>query len=599
MFSEKINTLMTLTGASAADLAALAGFDRSNISRLRSGKRVPSPDSSTVAKLIEGIYLFSDSRNDLKALCSLTGANENDPADTIRQSIREYLYDGCDLSAVKNTGSAAKVSSYNTFRERFNTSMELSGLSNIRLSRLIHSDPSLISRYRTGVRTPASNPELSRQLGEVLYERIIKKGREEELSRIMKIPVSELDDDVFISWLFNRQDDTEDSVLAAESLLQSFDSFTQDRASSLPAIEDIISETDTGNPSGDSVYYGITGLRRAVIRFLTTAIQTGAGELYLYSDEDQSWLTSDPGFLSEWSALMIACIKGGTRIYIIHNADRRLDEMTEAIRSWLPLYMSGMIESYSCRKQRNSRFFHTFFLMPSAACVRSFGVASATSEHIYHYYTDERTLGILMAEYNALLKSSTPLIKPLPSTVYPDTSDVIIIQSTLSVATMSRELAESFNSPSLMAIWERAHNALLDKLKKNHVCECIPLADAEAVRAGAARLSRIAVERKKDKIISYSYTYEQYLMHIKCITGLLDAYSSYRFYPIPEPPFPNIGLLISDNITKITPAIRPGLSFSIVHPSMCQAFQGYANMLIDQWKTDRNSVKKHLFNRLL
>ena len=146
MFSEKINTLMTLTGASAADLAALAGFDRSNISRLRSGKRVPLPDSSTVAKLIEGIYLFSDSRNDLKTLCSLTGANENDPADTIRQSIREYLYDGCDLSAVKNTGSAAKVSSYNTFRERFNTSMELSGLSNIRLSRLIHSDPSLISR---------------------------------------------------------------------------------------------------------------------------------------------------------------------------------------------------------------------------------------------------------------------------------------------------------------------------------------------------------------------------------------------------------------------------------------------------------------------
>ena len=74
MFSEKINTLMTLTGASAADLAALAGFDRSNICRLRSGKRVPLPDSSTVAKLIEGIYLFSDSRNDLKTLCSLTGA---------------------------------------------------------------------------------------------------------------------------------------------------------------------------------------------------------------------------------------------------------------------------------------------------------------------------------------------------------------------------------------------------------------------------------------------------------------------------------------------------------------------------------------------
>ena len=319
-----------------------------------------------------------------------------------------------------------------------------------------------------------------------------------------------------------------------------------------------------------------------MIRFLETAVRTGAKELYLYSDENQDWLTSDPGFLSKWGFLMRSCMEGGTQIRIIHNTDRSLDEMNAAIRSWLPLYMSGRIESYACRKQRNSRFSHTFFLMPDTACVRSFGVASTTAEHIYHYYTDHRTLGILMTEYDALLKSSTPLMKPLPSTAYPDTSDVIIIQNSLSVATMSRELAESFNSTVLMDIWERTHHALLDHLKTNLVCECIPLADAGAVAAGAAPLPCIAAKAQ-----DLSYTPEQYAAHIACIADLQDHYGSYRFYPVPEPPFPNIDILVSDNITMITPAIRPELSFSFVHPAMCRAFKRYTEALIEHWKTDR------------
>ena len=90
-------------------------------------------------------------------------------------------------------------------------------------------------------------------------------------------------------------------------------------------------------------YLGTEGLRAAVLRFLGTALKENAEILYLYSDEDQSWMTSDPEFLMQWSSLMQACVANGTKINIIHNIDRDLNEMNAAIKSWLPLYMSGMI----------------------------------------------------------------------------------------------------------------------------------------------------------------------------------------------------------------------------------------------------------------
>ena len=53
---------------------------------------------------------------------------------------------------------------------------------------------------------------------------------------------------------------------------------------------------------------------------------------------------------------MEACIRGGVRIRIIHNIDRGLEEMTAAIRGWLPLYMSGRIEGFYSTRPGGSRF---------------------------------------------------------------------------------------------------------------------------------------------------------------------------------------------------------------------------------------------------
>ena len=574
MFTERINTLLDLSGATSADIAAYAGFDRTNISRIKTGRRIPAPNSSTSYKLIEGIYLCFDGRNILKQLCDCIGADETGSAIMIKDSIRAWLYVDYEedyfLSREKGVSKKHDKSRHRaqTFGERLNLLMDMTGLTNIQLSRITHTDPSLISRYRNGVRTPASNPVLSAGISSILYDRIIKGGKEDELSKAMNMPVSELDDEEFHMWLYGQSERSDDYLSSAEGLLGIFDSFTPPSFASSAIPDDKAYDTVTDNGNED-LYYGVDGLRQAVIRFLSTALHAHAPEMYLYSDEDQSWLDEDREFTSKWASLMYACVNSGTHIRIIHNVDRDLGEMNDAIRSWLPLYMSGMIESFYCRRHRNRRFTHTFFLIPGIACIRSFDVSSVTADRIYHYYTEQRTLSVCRASFDSLMDTSSPLMKPLPSSVYPEASDVIMIRNSLSVATMSRKLAESFGDPGLMDIWEKTHDALLRKLETNLVCECAPLTDAQDAS-------------------------EQYSEHIKCITDLMNTFSNYRFYPVPEPPFPNIDLLISDNITQITPAMRPGQSFSFVHPSMCMAFKSYAEALMDRWRIDRNTLCRQL-----
>ena len=103
--------------------------------------------------------------------------------------------------------------------------MELADISNKRLSQLVHADPSLISRYRNGVRTPISNPELSTQLSEILFSKILSSDKSKELSDLMKCPEDELDEDSFSSWLYDTDEKTtDDSLTAAENFLDIFDS---------------------------------------------------------------------------------------------------------------------------------------------------------------------------------------------------------------------------------------------------------------------------------------------------------------------------------------------------------------------------------------
>ena len=233
------------------------------------------------------------------------------------------------------------------------------------------------------------------------------------------------------------------------------------------------------------------------------------------------------------------------------------------------------------------------FLIPGVACIRSFQVSTADSDALYHYYTDSNSLELLEKEYEALINSSSPLIHPFSKTSFPIASDVITIKNVLSLATMPEDLVKTVNDTELYDNWKQLSSLLNKKLEANTLYECIPLADIESLSSGKVSIAP-AFSRAE-----HFYTPQLYSMHIRNIIALSEKYETYRFYPIPETPFSNIDLLISDNTTEITPASGQGLSFALNHPSMCNAFKAYARTIMEKNKTDRNSLRKMLEARCL
>ena len=596
-FAEKLDLLMNKAGANNAEIAALAGFDRTNVSRARNGQRLPSPTSSTAARLSYGLYLYYDKTNRLKELCALIGAEADDSADQIVQQITAWLFEGVEASPKARAAAKPAAGPKNshpeklTFARRLDALMKLAGLSNIRLSQLLHTDASLISRFRNGVRTPHNNPEMTESLSAILLERTKRMGRLSELASLLMIPQDELDADDVALYLTQAAEGADDSIQMAENLLESFDSYRPSPSMVLPSPGEIVPEAVLR--AAKSVYYGTDGLREAVLRFLGNAALEKVPLLLLYSDEPQGWLTDDPTFRLTWAALMSACVKNGAHIQIIHNIDREQAEMDQAIRSWLPLYMSGMIESYYSTRKRNPRFSHTIFLCPDHFCIEAFHPIGTESRGIYHYYTDAETLKHCDEGYASLLEASRPLLTVPGTILYEGDSDITFLQGGLSVATMPEELVRKYHDEAFYEEWKTLNEAFHRQIEKHLVNECIPLTDDESLFSGTCRVERISGRGE------LFYTPAQYAMHIRNILRLSETCPHYRIYPLPETPFPNMRLLITGDAANIIHAQRPELTLGVRHPLLCRAFWNFAESLMAQHRMDRNSLRRMLEERYL
>ncbi len=161
-------------------------MDASSFSRLRKGQRIPRKASRTIRKISDWIYLYMDDNNRLNDLCLLIGASGEDSADAIKTALIDWLYEGQNLPAPqrKTRSPKKKQPDCKTFGMRLESAMQLAELSNIQFSRLVNVDTSLVSRFRSGVRTPNSNPVIARRITSVLWERLKSLNKTKELAGV-------------------------------------------------------------------------------------------------------------------------------------------------------------------------------------------------------------------------------------------------------------------------------------------------------------------------------------------------------------------------------------------------------------------------------
>ena len=604
MFAERLNRIFDELDASNARIAALSGFDRTNVSHLRRGAKTPGSKSPTIKKLTQGIFLYAERTDRLPAVCALIGIPAESSPDELREAMTEWLFENEEQAAGgRRSAARGERNRGSTFGRRLDAVMDMIELSNVRLSRLINVDASLISRYRSGMRTPKANPELAAGLCSVLWERVVKGGRENKLADLMNFPAEELDEVYFRNWMCRFDDQKESETSAAEDLLDAFDNYTAAALPALPPLSEAVPEKLLSDKR--KIYLGTQGLRDAVLRFLGNTALSGGGELRLYSDEKMDWMVGDPSFRVRWAVLMSACVRNGVRIRIIHNIDRGMSEMNSAITSWLPLYMSGMIESFYLKHPGDRRFSHTIFLRPGEACIGAFHVIGTEKEGLYHYYTGEDELGACANEYRQLLSGARPLLR-IPGTLAtlpPESGEetagardgkaLYYVRNTLSLATMPRETAESFGSEALMKAWEARQEEVVRTSPESVVNECAPIAADEALFSGSVPVEAIPGGEQ------LFYTPEQYAKHIGNILRFMEERPGYSFFPLPEAPFKRIRICLRKDLVNVIRTEEPFPVFQFRHPLMCGAFVAYAEKLMEECGKDREEIKRRLGSRYM
>lgn len=601
MFADRLSSLINECGAKNRWIARAGGFDASIISHLQNGSRLPDRESPTIRKLCTGIYLYMDEMNETDKLCSLTGTDPDLDAEAIIDSIAVWLYadesfDGQEntvLSKRRNSRRKTPTPSENrAFGNRLDAMMTLAELSNIRFSHLVRVDASLISRFRSGIRTPSSNPAIAKSISSVLWNRLQSLNRLDQLSKEMNVPENELSENAFHRWLFDFDEHPENiNASSTERLLEAFDSYSIQTGIQLPSFEEAVPEQILNDSA--EIYEGYEGMRNAVIRFLGNAVKDRSSELLLYSDQNMDWMVGDPAFFAKWAALMSACVQNGTRIRIIHSIDRSLNEMYNAIISWVPLYLSGMIDSYYSTLEKGGRTSLTLFLDPQKACISASHVIGTEEEGYYHYYTKETDLDFQSKQFDQLMRSAQQLVEiATKNAEFMPQSDTVLIQPTLSLLSMPYELVSSFNDDELTKEWEK-RNLSLDHLLSNGFHECIPLAADEELFRNEVPVETLPGSAK------ICYSSEQYAMHIQNVIRLLEKYPSYRLIPLPQVPFGNMQLISCMDQVRVRRASAPNPTLVFKHPLICSAFRDYCERLTKPYKMDKKTMIRYLENRYL
>ncbi len=418
MIAEKTDLIIKAMGFDIVRIADAAGFDRSIVSRIRNGARIPKKNSSSIEKFARGVIICAEREGKTDLLCRTIGCSTALLPDEIKSALLDWLFDENDATDVMQqpvSGSDGRA-----FGSKLSRLMELADINNATLSKAVDIDPSYLSRMRKGERILGADSTVLSNICNTLADLIARKERPEDLAEVLEVLpeiAAKADSDMLRQWL------TDEGVLTdtapVRKLIGSIENISSGPEFSIPDVDyfDFSVMADTS----DEIYRGMEGLRMAAVRFLFDAVKNAEGELLLYSDQSMEWMSGD--FYNKWLTLMGGILRRGVNIKVIHTIERSSAEMITAIADWLPLYMSGLIDPYYCTRRLGDRFCFSMFIDPGRACIKGACVRGYEKLCDYRYITDKHEVALRRQEFDGLLADCRPLIRisRVPVPPKPDT----------------------------------------------------------------------------------------------------------------------------------------------------------------------------------
>lgn len=582
MLIQRIKMLKNLLGFTNSELARIMDCSPSHISKICNGKCTLRKDGKAAVQFVQAIVEFARENAMQDRLSEIL---HTDSAEAIPQATSDWLYAEGEILSVPEYNTVAEDPHHAAlqFGSRFNALMDVLQLSNARVSRLLNVDASLISRFRTGKRSPKRNAQFSELLCGVLADRMKQTGSFSAVSQLTGIDREQLyarASQSLCSWLFDRsgstvKNRTTHTMDYINMFLPLAENASQEELQKLLAIVEQ-TKADT--------YWGLEGMRHAVLRLLAESALEGGGDIYMYADQSMQWLLSDPEVLQLWYKCCAVCIAANVNIVVIHDINRRVDDMANAMQVWAPLYMTGKVTSYYCPLNRGSRFSHMLFLRPSAGAVSSVHVQGAESNNFYDYIRDPKKLASLHSEVKALIAHSEKLIQVyeqhnmakyygILEPKMQKTGGSAALLNAPSTVTMPDELLYRMLQRSSLTTEEqelilsvRRHTR--SNLQSGYVLEIFPLPSMKTVNSGKLVLCLGSSLLEGGP----TYTAEEFKEHMTEILRLIREEPNYHCCLIENSLFGGMRMIIADECAVLIRLHKPYTAFVVENEYFVRAF---------------------------
>lgn len=498
--------------------------------------------------------------------------------------------------------------------EKLNFIMNITKTSNSSLSKRISLDASHISRLRRGERRLVANAEYLKKMMLYFAKQCVEDYQKNALSEALGETPTLFDDldmaaEHLCIWVLS--DDKTESASVAGFL----DELNNSKLAGLNNYVKMNTSDETlKTESNTSLYYGVEGKREAVIRFLSIVLDKDKpGDLLLYSDESMDWITQNKAFQVLWMNLMLRVISKGNHIKIIHNVNRNLNEMLEALSKWIPLYMTGAIEPYYYPKKRDGVCRRTMFIALGKAALSANSYDNMTGNAMNILYQEKEAIDAVADEFNHYVSLCRPLMRvytDISSDDYintlaefeKETENTILKTEGLSLLTMPENVVRSMIERSaiqdkdrLMGIFTSRREIFLQGIQKNEFNEIIKIDNVKSIMNGLAEIGHMGMK----ELFGLKYTVEEYIDHLKNIVVLLKSYENYNITFSKENNNDEHRLYVKEDLGVIVDkTTKPHVAFAINEGNMTASFWDYLNDILKANMIDKKSAIKRIEARV-
>lgn len=390
MFSDQLKAYLDQAGATSAELAAAAGIPPSTLSRYLSGERTPASASDADARLA-------------RALAQLSGGQLDERA--VYQAFRQAL-----------TGSDVDQK---TFTANFRTLMDALDISGNRLALALGFDPSYISRIRTGQRHPSNVSQFSEQVAHYVARNFTGTDQLAAIAELTGSTIPDVSDPgtcqrlvcAFLSTGALPEQDPSPAMAPLARFLATLDAFDLNSFLEEIHFNDIKVPTVPFQLPTTKTYTGIEEMKQAELDFLRAAVLARSKQdVIFYSDMPLSEMAQDKEFPKKVMQGVALLVSKGIKIVNIHDVYRPINELFMGLEGWVPVYMTGLMESYYLPSPTNTAFLH---YLRSAGTVALGGEAVAGDQGSGRYTLVKGAADVAYYRTRAtqLLAHARPLIK--------------------------------------------------------------------------------------------------------------------------------------------------------------------------------------------